>query len=955
MPAPPPAAPGAAAVVPSVAQVLARIGGHSITQEQFDQLAGPYFARLRTDMGAGLTEGVMKSARQNVFDELVRREVLAIESERQSLPVTEQDTDALLRQDPSLQTAGRFDPAKLREYKSSPGSNYGELLPRLREMVVMRKLDQQLRDRFAASRAELQAEFEKRNARVRFKYLRLQTRDISLEPESTEPEWHAYHSAHPDEFVKRSQMRLRYRRLPLPAATDSTRASAESLTVQFARRMADSLRAGSLADSSAEMQDTGLFEVGGPSVPGLGRAPELTAGIAQADTVPSLRVLGPYRTEDALIVAVVTERQPKQPKPFLEALGEIRRRADAEKRKTTSEAERRVWFAARRERYRGTRAGLTRVTLRLASYKGRDIPEAELDRWYKAHGGTLFDLPDSSHAWRPPIGDSLRRVVRARLIEDERERWVAGTMQKLVAGLPTARDVAALARANGATAETLSLVRGAPADTLFPAMLVDSILTNPTALKGLVQPPRRFGTHSVVWRVDSADTAYLPPFELARARIEPDFQADKRRQDEQAGRAHYDQHRADYVTPVQYTIDYVAVPVASPDSVRIAEAELKAAYQKDLLKYRQEEQVHARHVLLSAHDGDADLDAKARARADSLLAAIRAGADFADVARRFSQDPGSAVSGGDLGWFGRGRMVPEFDRAAFALKTGEVSPVVKSQFGYHIVKLDERKAAGTRPFAEVRTELRAALASARADTAARRSAETLRRRLALAASSSAPAAPFGGVKSSPSFAANEQPAALGIVQGLSEDIAKLPAGRWAPKVYRSANSYVVLRRAQTTASRPAEFEAVKSRAVEDAKSARRKELLDQKVGAIRAALAAGAPLDSLAAPHGGLKDSGPVTPGFGFVPGLGAEPRLVQSAFAAKLGAVSDTLQVAQGVVWFRLEEHNSGDPKLFESTQAQLTQELAKQKSDLWFEAKRKALKLEILRPEFRAGPAIP
>jgi len=118
------------------------------------------------------------------------------------------------------------------------------------------------------------------------------------------------------------------------------------------------------------------------------------------------------------------------------------------------------------------------------------------------------------------------------------------------------------------------------------------------------------------------------------------------------------------------------------------------------------EQVHARHILLAvARDGSDD--AQVKARADELLAQLRQGADFAKLAAEHSADKGSAARGGDLGFFPRGKMVPPFEQAAFALeKKGDLSAPVKSQFGYHIIELVERKPAGTLPFDEALPLLR---------------------------------------------------------------------------------------------------------------------------------------------------------------------------------------------------------------------------------------------------------
>jgi peptidyl-prolyl cis-trans isomerase C len=144
-------------------------------------------------------------------------------------------------------------------------------------------------------------------------------------------------------------------------------------------------------------------------------------------------------------------------------------------------------------------------------------------------------------------------------------------------------------------------------------------------------------------------------------------------------------------------------------NIAISDADVQAAYEANKKDY---EQVHARHILIApagspaaqpAKEGQKQLtDAEAKAKAEEIRAKIAAGGDFAALAKTESADVGSAANGGDLGSFGHGQMVPEFEQAAFAAKAGEVTPVVKTQFGYHIIKVESHELT---PLDQVRPNL----------------------------------------------------------------------------------------------------------------------------------------------------------------------------------------------------------------------------------------------------------
>jgi peptidyl-prolyl cis-trans isomerase C len=151
-------------------------------------------------------------------------------------------------------------------------------------------------------------------------------------------------------------------------------------------------------------------------------------------------------------------------------------------------------------------------------------------------------------------------------------------------------------------------------------------------------------------------------------------------------------------------IAYLVNTKIAPD-IKVSEEEIKNFYQKNPDKFRQEEQVRASHILIGV-DSKAGPEEKkaAREKAEKLHKELSNGADFSKLARDNSTCP-SSKQGGDLGYFGRGTMVPQFEQAAFALQPGGLSNVVETRFGYHIIKLTDRKKAGEIPLSVVREKI----------------------------------------------------------------------------------------------------------------------------------------------------------------------------------------------------------------------------------------------------------
>jgi len=172
--------------------------------------------------------------------------------------------------------------------------------------------------------------------------------------------------------------------------------------------------------------------------------------------------------------------------------------------------------------------------------------------------------------------------------------------------------------------------------------------------------------------------------------------------------AYYDAHAAEFRAPEQAQIEYVVLDLAAlAKDASVPEEDLRRYYEENASRYTQAEERRASHILIKA-DPSAPADEKkaAKARAEQLLTELRRSpASFADVARKNSQDPGSASRGGDLDFFGRGMMAKPFEDAVYAMKTGEISNVIETDFGYHIITLTGVRGGQKKSFESVRAEV----------------------------------------------------------------------------------------------------------------------------------------------------------------------------------------------------------------------------------------------------------
>jgi len=273
----------------------------------------------------------------------------------------------------------------------------------------------------------------------------------------------------------------------------------------------------------------------------------------------------------------------------------------------------------------------------------------------------------------------------------------------------------------------------------------------------------------------------------------------------------YDQHKAAYTKPEQLAFQVVLLDQAKVEaSLVVNDDQLLAAYNSSLDNFRMPERAHARHILLKT-EGKSDAEKAAlKAKAEDLLKQLKNGANFADLAKKNSED--AADKGGDLGWFVRGQMVPEFDSVAFALKPNELSGVVTSQFGYHIIQLEEKEPAHLKPFAEVKAELATEVKAQTLTDKMQTMGDQMHDALVKAPTSAADVAKKFGADliTQPGAAAGEAIPTLGVTPEVNQVLPTMKAGDVSPLLVLPMNRLAVVVLNNRTPGRPSELNEVKA-------------------------------------------------------------------------------------------------------------------------------------------------
>ena len=323
---------------------------------------------------------------------------------------------------------------------------------------------------------------------------------------------------------------------------------------------------------------------------------------------------------------------------------------------------------------------------------------------------------------------------------------------------------------------------------------------------------------------------------------------------------------------------------------------------------------------------------KAKAKADSILAEIRRGADFGQVARRESQDSSSAERGGDLGWNRRGELVPEFEAMMFALAPGAVSPVVKTQYGYHIIRVTEKKAASQRTLDEERVQIEDILKSERAQKEADRIASELAGKLTKPADLDTVAKGRGlTVAESGFFGRGEPIVGLGMAPAITNRAFELKTGEVSEAI-RSQNGYAFVTVTGIQESRVPTLDEVKARVREDVQKTKAVEAAKQRATALAAQLKSAGDFSAAAKAAGLEAKTTDLLARGQALPDVGVSAAVDAAAFALPVGGVSDPIATDTGSVIVKVLEKKSPTPEELKSGKETVRSELLNQEKQRFY-----------------------
>ena len=371
--------------------------------------------------------------------------------------------------------------------------------------------------------------------------------------------------------------------------------------------------------------------------------------------------------------------------------------------------------------------------------------------------------------------------------------------------------------------------------------------------------------------------------------------------------SHFESNKDQYRIPEKRKIKYALVDLQGiQQRTAVTQQDIQRYYDDNKQTYSTPEKLQASHILLKTEGKD---DTAVKKQAEDVLAQLKGGADFAALAKKMSEDEVSAKKGGDLGPFAPGDMVPEFEKAAAALKPGELSDLMKSQFGYHIIKGGEKIPATTRTLEEVRAQIEDSIKFERAQKEAQRIANELAGKLPKPEDLDTVAKARGLTVNESGFFSREEGmiTGLGVAPAVAQRAFEMKTGE-VSEALRTAQGFVFITVTGTQESRLPTLEEVKSRVRDALQKTKGVEAARQKASSIAGQLktgdfTAGAKAAGLESKNTELVIRGTALPDVGISPAVDA------AAFALPEGGVSDPVVTDNGAVIVKVLEKKSPTP----------------------------------------------
>jgi peptidyl-prolyl cis-trans isomerase D len=402
--------------------------------------------------------------------------------------------------------------------------------------------------------------------------------------------------------------------------------------------------------------------------------------------------------------------------------------------------------------------------------------------------------------------------------------------------------------------------------------------------------------------------------------------------------ARFEAKKDAYRVPEKRVVSYVLLDRAAlQPQVAVTDRELELYYLDHREEFRQEEEACASHILVKVKAGDAGEghpEAEAQAIAQGLLDQVKGGADFAALAKARSEDQGSAPGGGDLGCFPPGRMVPEFDDAVFAMQAGQVSDLVKTSFGYHVIRLASRRESTVLPLAQVKERIRASVTEAKVRDLGEQKAQAMADALGRGQSLEEAAKAQGlAVQKSAPFARGETPGVLASPTLVARAFEMKP-GQAEKEGFALPQGAAFVSLVEVQPARTPALSEARDRVQADLVS----EAAFAKARAAAADVGAKAEklgLEKAAAAAGLVRKETPALTGRGQALGdLGTGAALEEAAFSLPEKATSDPVRTAAGWAVLRVLEKKAFDPAELARQKGQIAASLRQQKSQELFQA---------------------